>query len=49
MRRLVGWQVDLADGQIDEALRSRLADMVQPDVVRLRALLGEDFPGWGIA
>jgi hypothetical protein len=38
-----------ADLQISDRTRSALEDRLRDDVPRLRAYLGEDFDGWGIA
>jgi hypothetical protein len=38
-----------ADLQISDRTRSALEDRLRDDVLRLRAYLGEDFDGWGIA
>lgn len=41
--------VDLSKAEVDEALRKRLREELADDVARLRALMDDDFDGWGIA
>ncbi len=40
--------VDRSKAEVDEALRERLREELADDVARLRALMDDDFDGWGI-
>lgn len=40
---------DVKHGIVSPELRSRLEDRLREDVARLRAYIGDDFDGWGIA